>query len=287
VPGAELDVATWVVELTGRGLSASRVRPARQVLVAVLDLAVADKLIGSNPARGVKAPKLVHHEAAYLDPATVDRIADAGAEPQTRRAAPQPQYRVLVHVLGRCGLRWAEAAGRRRRDVDMFRRITVARTLGELNGRLVEGPPKSGRTRKVPLGPALVAELTEHLATIPADPDAHVFTSPTGGAPRHRAFYGDVNVDPETGDVTARGVWRPAIPRLGLPAVGLHVLRHSAAAALIQADASPKEVQIVMGHASAALTLDRYGHLFDDDLDDLAARADALRESAPRVVRFA
>jgi len=70
-------------------------------------------------------------------------------------------------------------------------------------------------------------------------------------------------------------VWAPTLKRLGLPAVGLHVLRHSAAARMIQAGASPKAVQTILGHRSAAFTLTVYGHLFDADLDDLAARLES------------
>ncbi len=35
----------------------------------------------------------------------------------------------------------------------------------------------------------------------------------------------------------------------------------------------------MLGHASAAMTLDRYADLFDDDLDDVADRLDALRSA--------
>jgi integrase len=72
-------------------------------------------------------------------------------------------------------------------------------------------------------------------------------------------------------------VWRPTLERLKLPAVGLHVLRHSAAARLIGAGASAKAVHMILGHGSAAFTLTVYGHLFDADLDALA---DALDVSA-------
>jgi integrase len=44
-------------------------------------------------------------------------------------------------------------------------------------------------------------------------------------------------------------------------------------------------VQKLLGHKSAVLTLDRYGHLFPDDLDAVAAAfdsaADALRTDEP------
>ncbi|HEY8216523.1 MAG TPA: tyrosine-type recombinase/integrase [Acidimicrobiia bacterium] len=70
-------------------------------------------------------------------------------------------------------------------------------------------------------------------------------------------------------------MWAPTLKRIGLPAAGLHVLRHSAAARMIQAGASPKAVQTILGHRSAAFRLTVYGHLFDADLDDLAARLES------------
>jgi len=60
-----------------------------------------------------------------------------------------------------------------------------------------------------------------------------------------------------------------------LPPCGVHVLRHSAAAALIGSGASPKAVQSILGHRSAAFSLTVYGHLFETDLDDVAARLGA------------
>lgn len=59
----------------------------------------------------------------------------------------------------------------------------------------------------------------------------------------------------------------PSIPRL-TP----HDLRHTAATLAISAGANVKAVQRMLGHASAAMTLDTYADLFDDDLDAVAAR---------------
>jgi integrase len=64
------------------------------------------------------------------------------------------------------------------------------------------------------------------------------------------------------------------------------VLRHSAAAALITSGASPKAVQVILGHRSVAFTLTVYGHLLDADLDDVATRLDeAIRERVADSVR--
>src|SRR3954453_13919428 len=70
----------------------------------------------------------------------------------------------------------------------------------------------------------------------------------------------------------------------GQAAEGLvpHELRHTAASLAIASGASIKGVQSMLGHASAAMTLDRYGHLFGDELDAVADRLDAAAR-APRV----
>lgn len=56
-----------------------------------------------------------------------------------------------------------------------------------------------------------------------------------------------------------------------------HDLRHTAASLAVSAGASVKAVQTMLGHKSAAMTLDVYSDLFDSDLDDVAARMDAQR----------
>jgi len=62
----------------------------------------------------------------------------------------------------------------------------------------------------------------------------------------------------------------------------VHDLRHTAASLAISAGANVKAVQRMLGHASAAMTLDVYADLFDDDLD---AVGDALsRLGAPEGV---
>ncbi len=67
---------------------------------------------------------------------------------------------------------------------------------------------------------------------------------------------------------------RPPHP---FPRVTTHDLRHTAASLAISAGANVKAVQRMLGHASAAMTLDTYADLFDDDLDNVA---DALARAA-------
>ena len=59
-----------------------------------------------------------------------------------------------------------------------------------------------------------------------------------------------------------------------------HDLRHSAVSFAVSAGASVKVVQNMLGHSSAAMTLDVYSNLFDTDVDDVAHRMDSRREEA-------
>jgi integrase len=54
------------------------------------------------------------------------------------------------------------------------------------------------------------------------------------------------------------------------PRVSAHALRHNAASLAISAGANPTVVQRMLGHASAAMTLDIYADLFESDLDTVA-----------------
>jgi integrase len=140
----------------------------------------------------------------------------------------------------------------------------IEESLAEISGRLVLGETKSHANRTIPLTPRLMAALSQHLES--AGPNELIFTGPRGGPLRYQNFLSRV--------------WHPVLAELGLPKVGVHVLRHSAVARLIGAGASPKAVQSILGHRSAAFTLTVYGHLLEADLDELASRLDVRERKA-------
>src|SRR4051794_10386355 len=74
-------------------------------------------------------------------------------------------------------------------------------------------------------------------------------------------------------------VFDQAAAAAGLPGLTPHELRHTAASLAVAAGANVKAVQRMLGHASAAMTLDVYAGLFGDDLDDLADGLDRLHRS--------
>jgi integrase len=60
------------------------------------------------------------------------------------------------------------------------------------------------------------------------------------------------------------------------------MIRHTAASLAISAGANVKTVQRMLGHSSAAMTLDTYADLFDDDLDAVAIALDMARAKATK-----
>jgi len=69
-----------------------------------------------------------------------------------------------------------------------------------------------------------------------------------------------------------RNIWKPATNAAGLDGLTPPGLRHTAASLYIAAGTPPKVVQRILGHASIAITLDLYGHLYPDEMDTWATR---------------
>lgn len=70
------------------------------------------------------------------------------------------------------------------------------------------------------------------------------------------------------------------------PRITAHTLRHTAASLAIHAGANPKVVQRMLGHASAAMTLDVYADLFESDLDAVADRLETAIGRPENVLRM-
>jgi integrase len=78
-----------------------------------------------------------------------------------------------------------------------------------------------------------------------------------------------------------KSFFKPAVRVAGLPeALRLYDLRHTCASLLIAQGASVKAVQAQLGHATASITLDTYGHLFPSELEALADRLEQTRMAA-------
>ena len=237
-------VRDWQSAMLREGLSPATVRTYRQVLGQVLRQAVADGLIPAHPVEDVEVPVARPRRQLFLPADELEELADAAG-----------RFGPLVSFLGWSGLRFGEAAALRVRNVDPgSRRIRVEESVTEVGGRLEFGPPKTHETRTV-IVPGYVVERIAPLRD-GKGPDGLVFTAPQGGTVRLGNFR--------------RRVFAPAAASIGKPDLLPHDLRDTAASLAISSGASIKAIQRMLGHASAAMTLDVYGSLFEEDLEALA-----------------
>jgi integrase len=265
---ADLDalaVREWLAGLVGAGLSAKRARKAHQVLAQVLDAAVDGGKLARNVAAGVKLPKVQRREMHFLDAVQVEQLADA----------IDPRFATLVRFAAYTGLRPCELVALRVGRLDLLRgTVRVAEAAPEVAGRLEWGGVKTHEARTVRLPRFLCDELGAYLADRPHGRDDLVFTAPLGGPLRESKFV--------------PGYFKPAARAAGFPpTLRFYDLRHTAASLLIREGASVKAVQKQLGHATASITLDTYGHLFPDELDALAGRLEDVRARALETRRAA
>jgi integrase len=140
-------------------------------------------------------------------------------------------------------------------------RIEIVESAVDVDGRMIFGPPKTYQHRAVVVPKFLRDELAQAI---------------TGKSPDDLMFASRVGTPLRVQNVR-RGWYDRAAVAAGVPGLTPHELRHTAASLAIASGANYKVVQSMLGHRSAAMTLDLYGHLFGDDLDAVADRMDAAR----------
>lgn len=249
------DVRNWVSGLHRAGVGTTTIRQAYRLLRQILQSAVVDELLGRNPAVGIKLPKIVTKKKMGL---TSEQLLQLAEECGDQKA--------LVILMGTCGLRVNEALALRVENFNLLEKTVevkhswttdeFGKKLRDASGEFVPGTTKTDEERTIPL-PAATLEvllpLLEHKA-----PKDWVFTGKKGGVLEYGYFR--------------RSIFGPAVDRLGLPNVTPHSLRHTCASLLISLGAPITTVSYVLGHASVKMTLDIYGHCYEDDAREWMTR---------------
>jgi integrase len=265
-------VREWVAELVAGGLSAKRAGKAHQVLSQILSSAVDGGRLARNVAVGVKLPKVQRKEMQFLTAAQVEALAEAIA----------PPYGVLIRVAAYTGLRPCELVALRVERLDLLRgTVRVAEAAPEVAGHLMWGGVKTHEARTARLPRSIAEELGAYLAGRPHSPSDLVFTAPRGGPLRESKFVpGRFKPAVRAANEAIAKLHKQRRPARLPEELRLYDLRHTAASLMIREGASVKAVQKQLGHATASITLDVYGHLFPDELDALAGRLERARTAA-------
>jgi integrase len=230
------------------GLKPSSVRYIHAVLHRALSKAVELRLISHNPAASADPPKVRHEE---ITPLSTD---------QTRaflEAARGQKYEALYVLSLTCGLRMGESLGLKWSDIDLEAgTLRVNRQLQRIRegGGLVFSEPKNASRRTIDLPQRGLEALRTHrkdqleekLRAMAYEDSGLVFATGKG--------------TPQDAQNVINRHFKPLLKQEDLPLIRWHDLRHTCATLLLGRGVHPKLVQHLLGHASIAMTLDRYSH---------------------------
>ena len=238
--------------------SPKTVKNVHGILHKALQQAVINRYIPFNPAEACVLPRAERKELKPLDDALISAFL---------KAVKGHQFEDLFRVALFTGIREGEILGLCWDVVDLDKgTIHIIRQLQKISGEWVLVTTKNSKGRTITLAPFVVQILrkVKHQQL------------------ENRLRYGDCWEDSgfvftnELGQHLNRHTvlkhFKKIMAQIGSPETRFHDLRHSYAVASIRSGDDIKTVQENLGHATAAFTLNVYGHVTDQMKQDSAAR---------------
>lgn len=248
-------------------LSAKSVKEIHGVMRLALKQAVMNGYIRSNPTDACTPPRVVKKELAPLNET---QIADF------LLAIQGHELEDLFIVALFTGMRQGELLGLTWDCVEFAwdnlivnKQMQLHQERGLNSYELV--PTKNGKSRTIVPAPTVMAHL-KHRRSVQAQQKLAAGTAWSN--PQNLVFtnaLGEHLTKP-----TVYRAYKKAVASIGRPDARFHDMRHSYAVAAIRSGDDIKTVQNNLGHATAAFTLDVYGHVTPQ----------MKRESAERMERF-
>ncbi len=257
-------------------LAAKTIRNVHGVLTKALSVAVELGYLKLNPCDRVTLPRVEKKEIVPLTDEQVRALLT-----QAERDGYGDIFKVIVFT----GLREAEATGLTWDCIDFKTgRITVCKQLQkrpEADGGFQFAPLKNDKVRVIAPAPYVmevlksrkVKQMKDRLRagdlwaawSTPAEQNkALVFTNPLGQHLHPQTVYNHL---------------KKLAAKIGAPDACVHDLRHTFAVLSLQNGDDVKTVQGNLGHATAAFTLDVYGHVSERMKEESAGRMQAFINS--------
>lgn len=233
----------------------STVARSYRILRAIMNTAVEDELIASNPCRIKNGGTYRNTERPTLSVAEVDQLATTVVK----------RYRALVLALAWTGIRLGEATELRRRDLDLAAgniRVDRAAYPNPEGGYFIDTPKSRAGHRTIAIPNFLAAEVDEHLGKFVKDasPESLVFPTRTG-----ECAYG-----------AAQTAITRALREMGRSDIRVHDLRHTGQVLAAQSGATLADLMARLGHSSVNGAL-KYSHAAGDHGRQVADRMEAVR----------
>lgn len=235
------EVRKWVGKLSEDKVGATTIRQSYRLMRQIMESAFLEERITRNPCNGIKLPKIVTTDKRGLTREELNALAEECGS-----------YGPIILFLGTTGLRVGEALALKVGDLDLIgSAVAVNRswTKDETGRRVMGASTKTGASRIVPISPNVLAALRPFFES--KSSEDWLFTGPSGKVMDY--------------DWLRQRIFMPAANALGMSGITIHSLRHTCASLLIKLKAPITTVSYILGHASVKMTLDTYGHNYEDD----------------------
>ena len=249
-------------------LSAKTIRSLHGVLHKALQQAVLNGYIRVNPTDACKPPRVVKKEIQPLDETQVSEFL---------KAIQGHPHEYLYKITLFSGMREGEVLGLTWDCVDLEHGTLLIkqqlRREQQKGGKYYFSPPKNNKSRVLSLAPSVVQlfrlqKLKQNGMRLEAgnswEENNLIFSNQTGGFLSYRTVY---------------DCFKRIVDKIGSPSTRFHDLRHTYAVLAIKSGDDIKTVQENLGHATAAFTLDVYGHVTAQMRRDSADRMEQVIKS--------
>jgi integrase len=272
------DVKQLALALRGQGLKPKTARKIVGTLSTILNEAVDDGWLASNPALGLRkvyrSPDFRDSSSSAPTPLTREELAHLLATARDHQVQRGPtvvfpfrRHYPFLLLLARTGVRLGEAVAVQWGDID-WRGGFIEVRRNHVRGRLTT--PKNRKARRVDMSVqlqetlrTLYAERFETVVGFSADDEAAVEEARASAA--HQWVFPDTVGGILDGDAFRARVFGPLLTAAKLRHIRIHDLRHTYASLLIAAGKELHYIQQQLGHHSPAFTLSVYGHLLPRD----------------------
>jgi integrase len=258
-----LDIEAWHTALRN-SVSASTIGHAHRLLGKALRDALKNDLVLRNVCREQSAPKVESVEQVIVRdvPALVTKLQGW-------------RYGTVAMVALFTGLRLGEVLALRWSNVDLDRKVLrVVATLEETKtfGIRFKPPKTKAGKREVTLPDILVEALREHRK---AQLELRLQLG-LGKMPDDALFFARIDGGPLS-MVNISSQWAKFATKIGMGEITFHALRHTHASHLIAVGVDVATVSKRLGHATPAITLSVYTHMFKQDDGKAAAAINAMK----------
>jgi len=244
------DIKSWQSHCIKDGLNYKSVKLARVILKSILNNAVLDEIIDTNPINNIKPPKATKEQKEII-PFTFDEVKlileNSGS------------LRGFLTIAFFTGMRLGELRGLKWEDVDFNRKkIHIKRTI--YAG--IENTPKTGKDRIIDMLPIVEQALKEKYLDTGLE-YSYIFKNKKGNP-----YAWDVSI--------IETWWKPILKRCGLMYRRMYETRHTFATMMLLGGEDILWVSQMLGHSNVSTTMKFYIKYIPNQTQKRAAFSDKL-----------